>query len=111
MRLLVWVALAVSATLAGLAPRRAVPPDQAWLHNVSVMQQRCRQMVPWEHILEEFRHTVEYDDVRAHKACQRARRRGCRHGPCVRRHGQAGCLNRAGTRCCDGALKRCVNLS
>lgn len=88
---------------------RPLDPDQAWAHNIRVMQRRCRHMVPWPQILREFERTVQYDDVRAHKACQRAR--GCRHGHCARPDGTAGCLNRAGTRCCDQHIKRCVNLS
>ena len=111
LRLLVVAGLALSAALSGLT-RRPKPPtaQQAWEHNVGVMHRRCRQMVPWATIVEEFAQTVQYDDVEAHKACERARRRGCRHGPCTRQGG-AGCLNRAGTRCCDARLKRCVNLS
>lgn len=110
-----WLLL-TAALAAGALWRRREPlaaaglaVDQAWAHNLRVMERRCRQMVPWTAILAEFAETVQYDDVEAHKACERARRRGCR--ACTRRDGQPGCLNRAGTRCCDGALKRCVNLS
>lgn len=108
------------ATLALLAPWPHVTPPPlaammprgraAWRHNLGVLERYCAAHDdPWDSLLGgRFRATIQYDDVEAHKACMRARGRGCRNGACAHRLLGRGCLNSRRDRCCDAAHKRCT---
>lgn len=81
------------AAASGHVVARVLPVHQAWLYNIGLLETRCRcTNETWSEIERVFRDTVQYDDVAAHKACQKARAAGCARGSCDRR----GCLDRRG---------------